>query len=648
MRRFLMLLAAGGLALLLADGAGREARAAGAADGVADLQVRHHAGLTFITWKEVDPPVVKEQVTWGELRKLLATPAKVSYAIYRSDAPITAANLAGAERIADVPPLSVYNVRGRSVDELMAAVRRRAIDDLDLAKKLSQQDYFSHYSPQCPEMDEVIVGRFAIEDGKALSPGTGLFVHQPGKPGRAHYAVVAVPTAVDEKLAPQVASSGPVDEAVGPGEPVLQGTPDVAVFFDYPGKRYRYVQWGSPSAGTSNLPGTYYNWGVFVPRDFGSEGTTRRLGVFFHDDRQRYLKPPWPHRQDTVLISPHDAPFAGFGYGHNDALGTDKPADKGVVREYLGRRVDAFVSWAVGRWQVDAGSISVGGRGYWGGTAAVQYGLRRPGRIAWVAAEGDFDPDPQQTPHEIRYYNWRPSERPRPTRRGEIDAVWGTREMNLQAETGRSIWQEANLPARVRAGREALPYLTLGAGGMHVTWKQETELMKACHASGNAFMAEFFWGGSAALQLPKEGFAPRSDGPLLAAWPQKYSPNPDYVEKHFLTGERGYGGGGRLNTPVRWLCESARATADRFEMTVYADRDITYAGEPTVEATLRRTGTFAPAAGTPLRWSLVDAKKNKLAGGEMAAGEGGRIVIPELTIPREPATLVVEVRKEAP
>ena len=153
----------------------------------------------------------------------------------------------------------------------------------------------------------------------------------------------------------------------------------------------------------------------------------KRLSVFFHDARQRYLKPPWPHRQDTVLISPHDAPFASYGYGYNDAVGTDKPLEQGTVRPFFARRVDLGIDWALKQFGADPARVSVGGRGYWGGTAALQYGLKRPGKVAYVLAGNNPDPDPQQTPVTFKMYLWRDGERPRPTPIGQIEAVWGKR-----------------------------------------------------------------------------------------------------------------------------------------------------------------------------------------------------------------------------
>ena len=104
------------------------------------MKISHRAGQTFITWTEVDRRVSNEKVTWGELQKLrdeADQTHRIRYRVYRHAAPITSETMAQAEFLAEVQPLSGYNVRGRSVDQLMTIVRRRAIDDLELAKKLA-------------------------------------------------------------------------------------------------------------------------------------------------------------------------------------------------------------------------------------------------------------------------------------------------------------------------------------------------------------------------------------------------------------------------------------------------------------------------------------------------------------------------------
>jgi hypothetical protein len=607
----------------------------------AELRAIHRAGQTFLIFPEIDRLVDREPITWGELKAVFARldqTRQVRYRVYRHTAPITAATLAEAERIAEVAPRSGYNARGRSVDECIAVVRRKALDDAELAKDLARSDYFDSYTPDSPPMDDVLIERFSVEPGKPLPQGLGLYVHNPDEEGNAYYAVTCVVNGSEDSTT-LVAMARPVTESVGLGEPVLQGEANVTVFYDYPGRRYRYVQWAAPPL--THQPGEYYNWGVFVPAGYAA-AKIKRLSVFFHDSRQRYLKPPWPHRQDTVLISPHDAPLAGYGYGYNDALGSGKPLKEGTVRPFFARRVDAGIDWAIDEFGADPARVSVGGRGYWGGTAALQYGLKRPGKVAYVLAGSNPDPDPGQTPESFLMYSWRDNERPRPTPIGQIEAVWGNREWELKTEDGQSIWKVANLVDFVNSADHPLPYLSLGAGSMSFTWKQQTELMQAFRASRNAFMAQFYWGGSDFVDVPRGAFEPRSDRPFLATWPLIYNPNATFMDKHFFTGRRGYGGGSRLNNRVRWESETIVDTADRLEFTVFSDRAVSYAGTSVCETTVRNATEFRPNAGEKLAWTLAEVagRNQQLGAGEITVDKDGRIVLDELAF-GPPARLVI-------
>lgn len=608
------------------------------------LEVTHRAGQTFIVFEETDDRSADEAPSWSELKdriEKMDARREVRYRVLRHTAPITPASLAKAEVLGDVKPMSAYNVRGRCVDQLIALHRRRAIDDTEFAKACARRDYFSNYHPDMPEMGELPVARLAIADGKPLPPRMGLYVHHPREAGKAYYAVVAVADGVANTL--ETAASGQIDETVGRGEPVFQGKPDVTVFYDYPGERRHYVQWAAPPL--ANLPNQYYNWGVFVPRGYG-QAEAKRLSVFFHDARQRYLKPPWPHRQDTVLLSPHDGPYPSYGYGHHESLGTLRSLRQGRVRPTFGRRVDAVLDWAIETFGADPGRLSCGGSGYRGGTAALQYGIRRPGRIAYVMADDSPDPDPRQTPYEYSHYGR--GDR-RTTLRPDLDAAWGRAEWNIPAENGKPIWHEVNLVAFVleRGETETLPYLSLGAGSMHLTWKQETDLMKAYLKTRNAFMAEFFWGGKPHKPLPvgaDEGdypFEPRSDRPVLACHVTERQPNPQFFEKQFETGERGYGAGSRLNTRPRWDAETIVDAVDRLEVTIYAAKRVVHAGSAEADVTLRNCRYFRPKPRERLRWSVTDpAKKQERGRGETTVDASGLITLRNVPF-GEPARLVV-------
>ena len=261
-------------------------------------------------------------------------------------------------------------------------------------------------------------------------------------------------------------------------------------------------------------------------------------------------------------------------------------------------------------------------------------------------ADNSPDPNPSQTPHEYSHYGR--GDR-RKTRRANMDAVWGPPQWQVRAASGKGIWQEMDLPAYVLAQgpRRTLPLLSLGAGGLHVTWKQETDLMKACLKTHTPFMAEFFWGGQPCLALPvgpavgDYPFEPRSDRPVLACNARTRSPNPAFFAKQFDTGKRGYGGGSRLSTRPRWDPDDIVDAPDRLEMTIYTAKRVTYAGPVICDTVVRNTRNFRPRPGRKLFWATTSLdRKRSLQKGSTAADEHGRIAIDGLRF-AEPARLVI-------
>jgi hypothetical protein len=266
--------------------------------------------------------------------------------------------------------------------------------------------------------------------------------------------------------------------------------------------------------------------------------------------------------------------------------------------------------------------------------------------MAYVMAEASPDANPKDTP--LVYSHYGRGDR-RKTRRPDMDAVWGRPEWQIPAEAGKSIWDEMDLPAYVRTTgtTRTLPFLSLGAGAMHLTWKQESDLMKAYLATHNAFMAEFFWGGSAHKPLPvgveqgEHPFEPRSDGPVLACNPKNRSPNPQFFPKQFDKGKRGYGGGSRLNTRPRWHPDDIVDEPDRLEITIYAGRRVVYGGNVTCDVWIRNMQKFRPRPGQSLTWVVTDVQTKKpRQQGQTAVDEHGLIPIPALQFSR-PARLLI-------
>ncbi len=614
---------------------------------VTGLRVFHRAGQTFITWKETRLPAAGGQaedpfgdkpVTLAQLRQKqqeMAERARVRYRVYRHSRPIDKKSLSEAELLAEVAPFSGYNVRGVCLNRLIYQHQLRAVDDAVFARKIARGP-FGGYHPQMPAMGEVVVGRLAIEDGKPLPPGAGLYVHHPAQVGKAYYAVVASVdgSANTSRLDGGASLAEPVAEQVGGGAPVFQCVEDLKVFYDYPGQRRRYVQWcggpqahrtasGAAAAPLANLPNQYYNWGVYLParalpvrgKQAGvppaAEGKQPlALGIFFHDSQGLYLKPRWPHPKDMILISPNDAPWPSYGYGYHESLGTLRSFGEAAVHDYTARRVDAFVEWVRGSFRIDENRMSCHGQGTLGGTAALHYGLRDAEKFALIVT-GYFDADPQSTPALVQIDRNR-----RRTHLRGLEAVWGKKEWDLKNAEGASIWKDRDMVEFVKGdSKVSLPFLSLGTGSQHSTWPQETALMKALWQAKQPFWTDFTWGG----QAPRFGpLYVRRDRLMLAVAPDPASlPKLRwYNSDRWQKASMGYWGGGAINTGTSWKIDDIVDTADRLEVTASAGGDVT----------IRNAQAFKLKAGEKVRWRVKTGRRDE-PGGQAAADENGLLTI---------------------
>jgi hypothetical protein len=594
-----------------------EGKAGAVPPAVADVKARHRAGLTFITWKELEDPFGPKLPVLDELRAAAQrsdSARQVRYRIYRHSRPIDRQSIAQAELLAEVAPLSAYNVRGVSPDHVIHQRQRRAIDDGLFARGIAHEPF--EVSPQSAEMGQIAVERLAIEDGTPLPPGVGLYVHQGESPGKAFYAVVTcidgVANMVD--LTSGAGLAEPLAEDVGPGEPVFQKIEDLKVFYDYPGQRMHYVQWCSPAtAGTlrspaANLPNQYYNWSVYVP-----PGAERKdplaLGIYFHDWRGLYLRARWPHLPDQILVATNDAPWPSFGYGYHESLGTLKSFGEGMVRDYTAVRIDQFVAWVKRKHAIDPARISCHGLGTLGGTAAVHFGLRHAEATALVVA-GYFDANPGACTATV------PSDqRQLRTHLPEMEAVWGKQAWAVKTVGGKSIWSDRDLTSLVLSNRrQRLPFLSIGAGTSSAVWAQQNPFMKALLEARQPFIAEFDWGGSPPRYGPTYV---RRDQLMLAQHPAKM----DFADRDYWAKAKvGYSSGGAINSNLSWQPDGVIDTPERLEV----------AGDFSGAVTLRNARQFVLIPNEKVRWTLDTGQRDK-RGGEAAADQDGILTIPGLS-----------------
>ena len=331
--------------IVLATLAGCVCRVAGdVPPPVTGLEVSHRGGQTFITWREVEPLITADEATWGDLRRALAeNPNAVTYEVYGHDRPITAATLDEAVRVATVGPLSAWNTAARNMEYLVGQAMIEPDEMGELARDYN--GYMYTWGMNSLRMDRCPVPRFTIRPaGRPLPAGSGLCVYPPAKPGKRYYAVVAsrAGAANTREFSEANALAEPVEETVGPGEPVRQGPGLWGPYFDYPGRRQVYVQWcGPPLAPRPNMA---FNWSVLVPSDL-AQGERVPAELYLHTGNFSYAKPRQKYMRDSIQIAPHDWPFSGW-YGYHEAWGTPRPWGAGTVGNHTQKRIVAFLDWA--------------------------------------------------------------------------------------------------------------------------------------------------------------------------------------------------------------------------------------------------------------------------------------------------------------
>jgi len=540
----------------------------------------HSTGQTFITWREVQQVLGNDRPTWGQLkeaREKLDAKQAVRYRIYTADAPITAATLAEAELLGEVKPLSGYNVNGRSPDQAFCIMRKRMLEDLDYAKTVSSR----HYGIPPSAHDAVVIDRFVIPGSrKPLANGTGMYVHSPAKAGNHYYAVTLVVNGRENTaaLAPGRNVVGPVAEKPGPGLPVLQRKMDMEALFDYAGRRVQYVQWTAPPL--SNLPNRYYNWSVFIP-DGLKPPAPLELVLTGND---MFRRPRWPHRLDTILVSPHDAPFSTLYYGYPESRGTLRSLKQGTIQPYTWRRMLALLEWASEEFKIDRARVTCSGDRGLSATAALHFAMRQP-EVFSVVYTCKGMPNPAALPLVRTRYGRRYR-----TETAALQRLFGKIEWGLKTDGGQNVWEFFDLAKEVAAHPEAIrPMLSYGGRG-GADWGPIGAFLKALADARQPVISEGTWGAVTPPRVknPGRGCAGlnvRRDRPI----PVFTAHSGDYQ------GGRN-GGGGQTNYGVWWLDAGIVDTPERFEIDIV--------GGGSVSVTPRRMKKFVIQPGEKVRYEV--------------------------------------------
>jgi len=563
--------------------------AAAAEKQAGPLKVRHQAGQTFLTWQEVDPLIREESISMADLRKIgheTEKAKKVRYRIYRSQRRI--ASLEDLEPIAEVPPLSCWNV-----------------------------DYYGGEAR--PDQKAF---RYVIQEGQeAVPPGTGIHVHNPRQAGEAYYAVTVVIDGKENRSAGESnATAGPVRESVGQGVPVLQRVekPKSFQYVDNPTLHY-YVRWESPP--NCAVQGKPFDYVVGVPPKLVRPAP---VGIHFHcwggSLNGGY---GWWYNAEKgdILVASNQIPYDWWtGYHERFWKGprTKEAWQEGVVRPYSQRRMLSFLDWVATKWDVDLKRMHVAGSSM-GGSGSPMLAIRYPERIAWAVSWVGVH-IPAQSPQF----------------KGSYANVYGEPEWEVKFEDGTPVWDYYDDARYLRKHPEReIGFITFSNGKNDggIGWPQAVEFLRALQETKRPHL--FVWGQSGHGQratMPvtlEERVLPidiRTDQSLPAFTRCSLDARPG-------SGDPKDGDTvGQVNLYLFWETEDIVDQSDRWEMTVgliaKAPQD-----QCTVDVTPRRCQRFKPKSGQEVKWTNTAADGSEaLQSGAAKADRWGLVTLDKVRV----------------
>ena len=595
-----------------------EGSASGLPPQVTGVRALHANGNTFITGKEIENPVDKEELSIGELaaiRKELAGKERtreIRYRVLRHTQPITAANAGEAEMLAEVGPLSCANCDGG----------------------------LGHWNRKKETQN-----RFVIEEGKGKLPwGTGLYVHTTAeKEGTFFYAVVTVLNgrANLKDLSPANAPAKPVHERASPVPvPVLQ-LDKVAARNELGGVRNGarvrlYVTWNAEPF--TSLPNTCYNWCVTM--DEKQLANPAPVGLYLHEWGGTHVRTTWawPGGRSGILVTGNDFPPQTWWYGWHEAKGTSRSWGTGKVHNYTERRVLAFLDWVATQWPVDKRRVFAQG-GSMGGSGIYTFALRNGHRFAMVRGN-------------VGIANW--------TVRGHFTTA-------LELSTGYLNWTSIpasdapNVAARMNMARwlrenptVETPFLAAGNGKDDgaIGWEQAVTFFRALQETRRPHAV--FWGlhghGTPAPDLRIDGkrtqqFRLHQSLPAFTRCSldndlgtcKKLGQPREVKNRHGELRKDSFDGDpeGGLNLYLRWETDDLVDEPDRWTITVFltSGRGGAPKDECTVDLTPRRCQKFKAAPGDRFKWTNASAADGRIIqSGEVTADKWGLLTLEKLTV----------------
>lgn len=547
------------------------------------------AGQVFITFREIeDIAVGQDKPTWGDLAKRFsglnytgATPrddnGEIRYRVYQSPKPITPATIGAATLLGEVVPGSAYNTR--------------LVPGGDFIKR----------------RPKAVASRLAVEPGKPLPAGFGLYVHTVARSATYHYAVVAAADGVENTTAlGRDNVVGPLPQRRAAPEPVLQRD-EVTAFRD--GRTYHeqwFSYWAVPPL--TNRPVRYDLAVGFCP-----DAMARPAPLTFTRGHTWGPGPemPGPAARAGVVISMNTDPGNGYWTGIHECRDTLRGVESGTWQPFTHNRQEALITWARTRWPIDPERI-VGSIGAWG-----MWEIRRADLYSYIHGWGM----PEVTKGFV-CWNW-------------ARGAWGPPEMYKGVADKDNPWVLQDYSAFVRADpSKELPYFQIHRGwGAHFTemgWPPFPRFVRAMIDTKRAFCMS----SPAVGQAMRAGIIDiRRDRSVPAFG--NCSLDDNIGEGDLRTGWALYG---QINGYLVWQSATTVDEPGLWQITCWLwpgdrGRGAAPLDACTVDLTPRRCQAFKAKPGQAFTWTNVACADGKtLASGRAVADKFGLVTIKQLKI----------------
>ena len=553
---------------------------------VKDVKAFYRDGQVFITFREIeDIGLGKETVTWGDLatrfKRLHYTgpiprdeKGEVRYRVYQHTGPITPQTLGKAKLLGEVVPGSGYNTR--------------LVPGGDFIK----------------QRPKAVPLRIAVEPGKPLPAGYGLYVHTVGRNGNYHYAVLAAADGLENTTDVGAGNAvGPIQQRRVTPQPVLQR--DVVTKLrgagDYHEQWYSY--WAVPPQ--ANRPLRYDLAVGFCP-----ERMARPAALEFTRGHTWGPNPemPRPAPRPNVVISMSTDPVNGFWTGIHECRDTLRGVEQGKWQPFTHNRQEALIRWARTRWPIDPQRI-VGSTGAWG-----LWEFRRADLYSYIHGWGM----PEIT-KGFQCWNWG---------RG----VWGPPEMYKGVPDKSNPWVLQDYTTWILANpTRELPYFQVHRGwGAHfeeMGWPPFPRFVRAMMDTRRAFSMN----STAVSEAMRQGIISiRRDQSLPALGNCSLDDN---IGEGDLRSGRAFG---QINGFLVWESATTVDEPGLWQVTCWlwaSGRGAAPLDECTVDLTPRRCQKFKAKGGQKFDWTNRTCADGKLLqSGQAVADEHGLVTIKGLKL----------------